>query len=230
MTSAIMHTGSAAGNEAAVLSAIQHERLRVARNIHDMVLQDLTAVLLQLRAASRSDCQDSVNSHLGQATSAAEQGLAAARGFLHELRRGLPQLPALPTLPGADHTSLAPVLREAAMRAPRTGAAEILCEFAGAAELPRSVCGELALIMREALSNALKHAAARQVLCQLVQERGAIELRISDDGRGFLPGCCGTGFGIGGMSERASLLGGTLTIHSVPGSGTMVRMRLPVMP
>jgi signal transduction histidine kinase len=221
MTTAIMHTEHDAENDAAVLSAIQHERLRVARNIHDVVLQDLTAVLLQLRAATRSDCRDGVFSHLGQATSAAEQGLAAARDFLRELRREIP------AQPPADDTPLAPLLHEAAAHASRSGNTQVLCEFPDAVTVPRAVGDELALILREALANALKHAKARQVLCQLIRKRDAIELRVSDDGNGFLPGCCSQGFGLGGMSERAVLLGGALSIHSVPGSGTIVQMRLP---
>ena len=72
--------------EHAIVAALHQERLRVARNLHDLVLQDLTAVLLQLRAASHSPCGDSLTGYLGQATSAAEQGLASARRLLRELR------------------------------------------------------------------------------------------------------------------------------------------------
>src|SRR6185436_19839719 len=70
----------------AVMTALHDERLRVARNIHDLVMQDLTAVLLQLRAATSSSCNDSLSTCLGQATSAAEQRLQAARKLLRELR------------------------------------------------------------------------------------------------------------------------------------------------
>lgn len=224
MTSAIMHTERVAQNDAAVLSAIQNERLRVARNIHDVVMQDLTAVLLQLRAARKTASDAQVINHLGQATSAAEQGLAAARNFLRELRRDLPSAPL------EDDTELAPLLHEAAAHAARSGSAEVLCEFRDDVKLPRATGDELALILREALANALKHAKARQVLCQLVRKHGALELRVSDDGHGFLPNRRSQGFGLSGMNERAALLSGTLTIHSVPGSGTMVCMRLPAKP
>jgi signal transduction histidine kinase len=180
----------------AVQTALQHERLRVARNLHDVVLQDLTAVLLQLRAASSSPCRDSVISCLGRATSAAEQGLASARDLLLELRQK-------PACPSHDCAELASVLRDAAARLPHGSGATILCEFNARVELPRAVC-ELQLL------------------------RDAFELRVSDDGCGFQPGGCREGFGLRGMSERAALLGGALAVHSVPGSGTMVRLRLPV--
>lgn len=224
MTSAIMHKESAAPNEAAVLSAIQGERRRVARNIHDVVLQDLTAILLQLRAASKSAVDDAVIRHLGHATAAAEQGLAAARSFLRELRREDP------LLPPSEDTALAPLLQEAVMHASRVGSAEVLCEFHDDVTLPRQTGDELALILREALVNALKHANARQVLCQLLRRHDAIEVRVSDDGAGFVPNRRKRGFGLNGMRERAALLGGTLTIHSTTGSGTMVSLRLPCRP
>jgi signal transduction histidine kinase len=205
----------------AVQTALQHERLRVARNLHDVVLQDLTAVLLQLRAASSSPCRDSVISCLGRATSAAEQGLASARDLLLELRQK-------PACPSHDCAELASVLRDAAARLPHGSGATILCEFNARVELPRAVCEEIALVLRESLSNALRHAQARQIFCQLQLLRDAFELRVSDDGCGFQPGGCREGFGLRGMSERAALLGGALAVHSVPGSGTMVRLRLPV--
>jgi len=219
-------------NNDAVATALQHERARVARDLHDIVLQDLTAILLQLRAAGKSNCLDSLITHIGHATCVAEQGLASARSFLHELRSEEADLAR------ADCTRLSEVLQEAVARVPHSGAAEVLCEFSDTITLPRAACGEIALILREALSNALRHAGARQVLCEALPLHGMIELRVSDDGRGFLPGACdqgmglgtgsGSGLGLGGMCERASLLGGMLAVHSVPGSGTMIRLRLPV--
>jgi signal transduction histidine kinase len=208
----------------AVMTALHDERLRVARNIHDLVMQDLTAVLLQLRAATSSSCNDSLSTCLGQATSAAEQGLQAARKLLRELRHEKPLQPA------PDCMALAPLLHEAASQVPRSSDAAVLCEFGGGVELPPAVCDEVALVLREALSNALRHAQAREIVCQLLPQHHTLELRVSDDGRGFLPGACCESFGLRGMSERASLLGGALAVHSVPGSGTMVRLCLPLAP
>jgi signal transduction histidine kinase len=208
--------------EHAIVAALHQERLRVARNLHDLVLQDLTAVLLQLRAASHSPCGDSLTGYLGQATSAAEQGLASARRLLRELRCDEP------SELHAGSIALAPMLREAACHVPRSSDAAVLCEFSDAIEQPPFVCDEVALVMREALSNALRHAQAREIVCALLPQRDTFELRVSDDGRGFLPGCRSDGFGLRGMSERAALLGGALAVHSVPGSGTMVRLRLPL--
>jgi signal transduction histidine kinase len=205
-----------------IVTALHQERLRVARDLHDLVLQDLTAVLLQLRAASHSPCTDSLTGYLGQATSAAEQGLASARKLLRELRCERP------ATRNDSCVALAPVLHEAASCVPRSSAAAVLCEFSGGIEQPPSVCAELALVMREALSNALRHAQAREIVCELLPQRDAFELRVSDDGRGFLPGRRSGGYGLRGMSERAALLGGALAVHSVPGSGTIVRLRLPL--
>ena len=204
-----------------IVSALHQERLRVARDLHDLVLQDLTAVLLQLRAASHSPCTDSLTGYLGQATSAAEQGLASARKLLRELRCERP------AARNDGRVALAPVLHEAASCVPPSSATAVLCEFSEGIEQPPFVCDQLALLMREALSNALRHAHAREIVCELLLQRDAFELRISDDGRGFLPGRRSGGYGLRGMRERAALLGGALAVHSAPGCGTTIRLCLP---
>ena len=73
------------------------------------------------------------------------------------------------------------------------------------------------------------HVAAAEVRVALRREQGEAVLTIGDDGRGFDPeGAAGPGFGLIGMRERAHLLGGSLSLHSAPGAGTVVEVRLPL--
>lgn len=84
--------------------------------------------------------------------------------------------------------------------------------------------------MQEALTNVAEHAAARPVSVSLVGHDDEIELAIEDDGRGFDPRAGSSGFGLVGMRERTTLVGGSLVVASRPGSGTTVRVSLPATP
>ena len=84
-------------------------------------------------------------------------------------------------------------------------------------------------IAQEATNNTVKHARAQRIAIELAQEAAACQLTIRDDGVGFDPGEEFAGhFGLTSMRERATRLGGTLTVESAPGAGTTVRVRVPV--
>jgi signal transduction histidine kinase len=85
-------------------------------------------------------------------------------------------------------------------------------------------------VLQESLNNVSRHSEASNVTVRLVREAGAIELEVSDDGVGFDADQADAerGFGVAGMQERASLVGGRLSISSRPGSGTKVSLHLPV--
>ncbi len=96
---------------------------------------------------------------------------------------------------------------------------------------PLSAAREVGLfrIMQEALTNVMRHANAQTVELTLSLEGNDLCLSISDDGRGFVPDTGRpTSFGLVGMRERVLMLGGTLTLHSVPGEGTMLSVRVPL--
>jgi signal transduction histidine kinase len=100
--------------------------------------------------------------------------------------------------------------------------------------LPSEVSSVLYRIAQEALTNAAKHADARQVSVLLDKPDGEVRLVVEDDGRGFdaeaaVERARREGrLGLAGMRERATLAGGTLAIESEPGSGTTVYVRVPV--
>ena len=102
---------------------------------------------------------------------------------------------------------------------------------AKADRLPASVQGELFRIGQEAITNAAKHAAAKNVRVELRSERKATTLRVSDDGLGF---DCDAAlvelnghYGLISMRERAARLGGNLKVNSTPGRGTTVELVIP---
>ena len=83
------------------------------------------------------------------------------------------------------------------------------------------------LVVKEALTNALKHAHAREVRLHVRASANVLDIRIEDDGCGFQPGASkaqGRRQGLGNMTRRAEAMGGTLTVESKPGKGTSVRL------
>jgi len=212
-----------ASHEPAVLDeALRSERLRCARDVHDIVLQDMTAVLLQLRAASGSTDPAQLAACLATATLAAQQGLASARDFVRRLRTAPPA--------PQQHASLAAVLRTTLHALPLAAGMQLRLQADGDAMLPPACCEQLAMIVREAVGNAAKHARARVIVCRLRVRGGRVQVQVRDDGTGFDPHLPRAGFGIGGMHERAALAGAALQVDSAPGRGTTVFLSLPLEP
>jgi signal transduction histidine kinase len=94
-------------------------------------------------------------------------------------------------------------------------------------ELPNFVAGNLLLVAQEAISNAIRHAAATAIDVDVAfAADGGLTLVVRDDGRGFVPGTeAGPAqghFGLQGMRERIERLGGTFTVETAPGAGTTV--------
>jgi signal transduction histidine kinase len=88
---------------------------------------------------------------------------------------------------------------------------------------------QLYRIAQEAINNVLKHAQAREVIMELKRERTALRLTVQDDGIGFDPELTARagGFGLSGMSERARLIGGALSVKSASGKGCRLTVTVP---
>jgi signal transduction histidine kinase len=82
-------------------------------------------------------------------------------------------------------------------------------------------------IVQEGLNNAVKHASATSVSLTVRRNGGVVQIRLSDDGRGFEPNQR-DGFGLTGIKERVQLLGGRMNINSALGQGTCLRVEIPV--
>ena len=203
------------GRELSVLE----ERARLARELHDAVSQKLFSIRAKARAAEVLVRRDP-----GRAIAEMES-VAALGGQAHaELRAVIDGL-APPDLAAGG---LAGSLRSYAVLAGKTHGVEV--RFDAAAELP--VLGpqqETAVyrVAQEALHNALRHSGAAVICMTLSVRRRRVVLEVGDHGRGFAADGPSGGLGLASMRERAASAGGTLTVRSRPGSGTLVRLELP---
>jgi signal transduction histidine kinase len=83
-------------------------------------------------------------------------------------------------------------------------------------------------LVQECLANVVKHAHASRVDISVRESAETVDVEVRDDGQGFDDTEPSDGFGLVGMRERVALVGGTMTIDTSPGAGTVVRLRLPV--
>lgn len=194
------------------------ERTRLAREIHDTLAQDLTAIALQLESALRDVPAES------PAAPRIETALDVARASMAQARASVLSLRADPLAGRALAAALAALARRVTSE---TGVRVTLHER-GPAALPYEIEGELFRIASEALANARRHARATHVEIELVATDGAVVLRVRDDGVGFDTRVRDDGrFGLRGMAERARLVGGRLRVESDGASGTLVEAVVP---
>jgi two-component system sensor histidine kinase UhpB len=200
----------------AALAAQEEERARVARELHDEVNQSLTGLLLRLEAA-REAAPASLEPELAETKALANQAMQELLSLARQLR---------PT--ALDDLGLAAALAgqvEQLGRGEIEAALSVEGEFS---DLPDDAQLVVYRVAQEALSNASRHAGAHRVEAALGRrEDGGVELTVADDGRGFAFEESQRGLGLGGMRERALLIGGELTIESRPGAGTTVRLTVP---
>jgi two-component system, NarL family, sensor kinase len=197
------------------------ERTRMAREIHDTLAQDLTAIALQLEGAARR------LPPADEARERVDRALAVARDALRRARESVLNLRVDPL----DGKPLAAVLAATTRRF--TSQTGILATLSGdlALALPHAVEVELFRIASEALTNVERHAHARRVTVRLYASDDDVCLDVADDGVGYGgdAGVDGARYGIVGMRERAAALGGTFTIGSgTDGRGTHVAVYVPL--
>ena len=202
--------------EEALYEIREAERRRIARDLHDVVLQDLSATLQSLQAAQAELGGAEVNQEV-ETLRRAVQGLRSA---VYDLRADGRQ-PILRTV-----ESLVELNRQ---RAP---GCEVSLNVGDGfpPELPEPVALELERIVQEALANSRRHSGARRVEVSLEADEDEIEVVVSDDGSGFEPDRAGAGVGLTSKKERASLIGGYLKIRSEYRKGTRVCFRMPRNP
>jgi signal transduction histidine kinase len=192
-------------------SARDHERLRLARELHDVAGHKLTALKLNLTALQR-DAGGAPN--VDTAAHLATELLADIRGVVAQMRQhdgldiraALTQL--IAPLPAPPRIHL--VIHEDAR----------LASVAQAEALLR--------VVQEALTNVVRHAGARNVWVELVREAGNVHLRVHDDGKAELP--LEEGFGLAGMRERLAQLSGQLDISRAAPGGLALDLLLPLNP
>ena len=198
----------------AALRAQEEERARLARDLHDEVNQSLTGVLLRLEAA-REQAPAELEPELAETKALANQAMTELLSLARQLR---------PT--ALDDLGLAAAV---AGQVEQLGRGEIDATFSSQGDfygLDEDVQIVVYRVAQEALNNAARHSGASAVEVRMSRRDGAVELQVSDDGRGFAFAESEGGLGLAGMRERALLVGGELTIESRPGSGTTVILRV----
>ncbi|WP_328311418.1 sensor histidine kinase [Streptomyces sp. NBC_00442] len=220
------------------------ERQRLSMEIHDSLAQGLSSQRMLLQAADRMWSADpgTARRHVRTAESIAERNLAEARRFVHDLA------PAdLAAGGGLDEALRTLAARESA----ESGGIEVRCHIDGApvVALPDRVGSALLRIAQGALANVREHAGATTAALTLTYLGDQVVLDIADDGRGFAPEA-GAGAGVreGGVRERGvrergvrghglpamrarvGRLGGSLTVESAPGEGTVLSAAIPLEP
>ncbi len=198
------------------------ERRRIARDLHDEALQDLTYALA-LAGRSRS---------AGGAGAPPDKLAAALKRLGEQLRAAIYDL----RLGGEQRTPFPQLVESlvAVHRAIAVGPEIELDLRSGTPAGPLGATGiETLHILGEALTNARRHARARRVRVSVWSSDGKLHAEVSDDGRGFDPAerpARAAGHGIAGMRERAELLHGRLDIVGEPTTGTTVRLEVPLPP
>jgi PAS domain S-box-containing protein len=200
-----------------ILSEIRRaERRRIARDLHDVVLQDLSGALQSLRLthlrAKRSGTGLDLEEELG-ALGRASSGL---RNAIYDLRREKDR----PFLESVES------LVELSRQATPEREIRLVVEEGFDARLSGKESVELLRILQEALTNVRRHSAARNVEVRLRTDDQAILIEVSDDGRGFDTGSARAGVGLSAMRERAEGLRANFEVRSRPGQGTEVAVRI----
>ncbi|GAB2844964.1 hypothetical protein GCM10022221_50340 [Actinocorallia aurea] len=209
------------------IEAQEAERARLAREIHDGIAQRLASVGFHLSAALGA-----LPAHGGPSVREARRQIEAARELtgraFTETRAAIAGLrpPVLDDL--GLSAALAALAREASARRPSL---DITVTVSGEldAPLPDHLQTALYRIAQEAVANILRHASALSASLLLEFDRDRVRLIVIDDGRGFDPRTIpADSYGLRGMTERAELLRGRLTLRSRPGDGTTLRTVLPL--
>ncbi len=199
----------------AALRAQEEERARVARDLHDEVNQSLTGLLLRLEAV-REAAPPELEPELAATRSLANQAMQELLSLARQLR---------PT--ALDDLGLVAAIAGQLEQVERSGLAAELRTEGDFSDLDDDVQLVVYRVAQEALTNAARHSEAGRIAVSLRRSGDGVDLEISDDGRGFAFERSERGLGIGGMRERALLIGAELTIESRPGDGTTVKLSVP---
>jgi signal transduction histidine kinase len=218
---------AASSLQARALEARKAERRVLARELHDTVVQPLTALLISMENLSQPGGMVS-ESQVVAWKALAREAVQSLRGTMAGLRT---HPHAQHGLPEALRTHLVPYVASRGL--PLT-----LQATAWPTDLPEDWTAAFYLTVREAVMNVEKHAQATTCVVLLRADDRQLAITIIDDGIGFRPeqhrrvrpgrpADDGAGFGLGGMRDRVRQLGGRMSINSVPGRGTRIEIRVP---
>ena len=202
-----------------LLTAQEDERRRIARNVHDDLGQQATALRLMLEQLASDP-----TGHIGPRLPQLQQSLARLDQSLHQIAAGL--------RPAALELGMAPAVRQLVNDWSTSSgvAASLEAEGVDTGSLTLNAATHLFRILQEALTNVAKHAGASRVCVVLKRTSTSVSLVVEDDGRGFDVAAvrsANQALGLIGMRERVQLLGGRLDIKRGARHGTVVSVTIP---
>lgn len=198
--------------------ALLADRERIARDLHDTVLQRIFATGLTLQAAALRTSNPDARERIDRAVADLDTTIREIRTAIFSLHGS-----------SSEGSLRQAVLTLAAEAARPLGFAPSV-RFAGPVDsgVPGEVTGELPLVLREALSNVARHARATRLEVDVVVTDDAVRLQVNDDGVGLSPGAARAGGrGLVNMDQRARSLGGACQVSTPPGGGTVVDWHVP---
>ena len=198
--------------------ALAEDRDRIARELHDGVIQALFATGLTLQSTAGVVGDALAADRIQRAVGEIDAVIRDLRGYIFGLRPGV-----------LTRAGLADALEELGRESQqRTGVIVVVhIDDSVLPEVDEAAEADLIQVAREALSNVGRHAGATTCRLSLHRSDGAVVLEIDDDGEGFDQHRISPGMGLGNLHRRAERLGGRLDLESVLGQGTLVRLTLP---
>lgn len=200
--------------------AVVDERERIGRDLHDGVIQRLYAVTLSLDdvPAAMRERPDEAAQEVDEAITSLQLAIEEIREFVHRLGSPL-----------ATRADLAGGIEALADEVRAHAGLEVEVDLPRDPGLAPEASIELLSIVREALSNIVRHADARRIVIRALRRRADLVVRVSDDGHGFTVGGVGPGHhGLRNMERRAERLGGAFEVRSSKRAGTRIIITLPV--
>jgi signal transduction histidine kinase len=202
---------------------IDEERLRIARELHDVVAHTMATINVQASTAAHvlPTHPEAVADALNAIKAASKDGLRELRAILNVLRQADDADPTQPAPGTAQLDALIAGARRAGLETALTVTGEPF-------PLPAAVDLAAYRIVQESLTNAIRHAGPASATVSLGYHDGELRIEVSDTGRGPAIGPSPTGHGLVGMRERAAAVDGTVQAGPRPGGGFLVAARLPV--
>ena len=237
MVAAALFAGIAVANRRAYVASIRdraeqdarrrvdEERLRIARELHNVVAHTMATINVQAGVAAHvlSSRPDAAAEALQAIKAASKDGLSELRAILNVLRQADDADPTQPAPGTAQLEALVAGARRAGLETTLTVTGEPV-------PLPAAVDLVAYRIVQESLTNAIRHAGPATATVSLGYHHDELRIDVTDTGRGQLPSAAaghGGGHGLAGMRERAATVGGTVETGSGPGGGFRVAARLP---
>jgi signal transduction histidine kinase len=194
------------------------DRERIARDLHDGVIQSLFAVGLGLQGTAALVGDTHLADRIQQYVTEIDRVIGDVRSYIFGLRPSV-------LMPGNLTTTIEQLAHEMQERTGVTVAVDVDISLEGALA---GVSAQIAHIVREALSNVGRHAGATTCRISIRRDGDTAVVEVDDDGHGFDIEHAHRGMGMGNLAERAASIRGTLKIESEPGHGTVIRLSIPL--